>query len=333
MKRILPASFAILILIAFPAVAAESPDIKEVVIELPGTYVVPKEDQKKVTLGELAKSIQAQDEAVQNQYQSLVVLDAPAAGCSTRLPNHYIIQSIRQAGLDFTHVKFTGERLVEVMGPGKSIEMQEVINLIEKQVIEESGWRKDEMVFRILSVPSEKIWVPQKKIETSVERLSPMFYGTVRFEARLFVDNIQIKSFPIIASIEHRRTVFMPTRALQRGDIIGKDDVRQVVQYFDQEFQDRQAVDDLNEVIGSKCKSPINRGEAIKWNNLDVNYVVGRGDLVKILVQSKGMTLQTSGKALKRGAIGDEILIRADVTKHVVKGRVIQRGMVELVAS
>jgi flagella basal body P-ring formation protein FlgA len=333
MKRVLQTSLAILLLVANLAGAEANQDPKEIVIDLPGTYIVPKDDQKTITLGELSKSIQAADGAVKKQYESLIVLDAPAPGCCTRLPNHYIIQSIRQAGMDFTKVKFIGERLVEVMGPGKPLEIQEVINLVEKQVLEESGWNKEEMVLRILSVPSEKIWVPLQKIETTVERTSPMFYGTVRFEVRIFIDNIQHKSFPLIASIAHRRAAYQPTRAMQRGDVIGKEDVRQIVQYFDQEFQDRQAVDDIGEVIGSKCKSPINRGDTIKWNNLDVNYVVGRGDLVKILVQSKGITLQTSGKALKHGALGDEIPVRTDVTKHVVKGRVIQRGLVELIAS
>lgn len=36
---------------------------------------------------------------------------------------------------------------------------------------------------------------------------------------------------------------------------------------------------------------------------------------------------------MKRGAVGDVVLIKTDATKHVVKGRVIQRGLVELVTS
>ncbi|MGC9329999.1 MAG: flagellar basal body P-ring formation chaperone FlgA, partial [Candidatus Hinthialibacter sp.] len=145
------------------------------------------------------------------------------------------------------------------------------------------------------------------------------------------VDDIQYKTFPILASIAHRRVAFMPSRTIKRGEVIGPDDIREVVQYFDQELLDKQAVNDRHEIIGSKCKIDVNKSDVIKWNNLDVNYVVNRGDWVKLIVNSGGLSMQTNGKALKRGAVGDIVLIKAVKTNHIVKARVIQRGLVELV--
>lgn len=333
MNRIFLLSLVILLMVANWAGAATVSNPNDIVIDLPGTYTVSDDDQKTVKLGELARSIRTPDDQTRKQFESLAVLEVPAPGQSTRLPNHYIIQSIRQAGLDFTKVRFTGERLVTVMGCGKTLELQDLIEQMKKQVLEETGWKDEELVLRILSAPTEHLWVPPQPVETVLERTSPMIYGTVRFEARLFIDNVQYKNFPIVASITHRRAVYMPTRTLERGDVIGKEDVREVIQYFDQEFGDRQTVDDAGEIIGAKCKTPLNRGDAIKWNNLDVNYVVNRGDPVKVVLQNKGMTMQTTGKALKRGAVGDVVLIKTDATKHIVKGRIIQRGLVELVAS
>lgn len=291
MNRLRIVTIAILSMVAAGSNGATTYQPDDIVIDLPGSYTVTQEDQKTIRLGEIARSIQAADEQIRQKFESLTVLEVPAAGQSARLPNHYIIQSIRQAGLDYTKVKFTGERLVNVLGCGKNLDLQNIIERMNKQVLDETGWSGDELVLRIVSAPTDCLWVPPRSVEIQLERTSPTVYGTVRFEANLYIDSILYKTFPIVASISHRRTVYLPTRTLERGDIIGKEDIREVVQYFDQEFADRQTVDDPNEIVGAKCKTTLTKGDAIKWNNLDVNYVVNRGDPVKIVVQNKGMTL------------------------------------------
>ncbi|MBN2326789.1 MAG: flagellar basal body P-ring formation protein FlgA [Candidatus Omnitrophica bacterium] len=325
------AAWSLVILLSAALTANSAPELSDrIIIELPETYIVPKADQKVIQLGDVAE-VKAPDEATRKRYESVIVLDAPEAGSTARLPNHYIIQAIRKANLDFTRLYFTGERIVEVFGFGKTLDIQTILQKMKKRVLEESGWKEDELVLRILSAPRNEFWIPPKPVDIILDRISPTLYGTVRYEVRLFIDNIQYKSFPILASIAHRRTAYLPSRTLKRGEVFGPDDIREVVQYFDQELMDKQAVDDPKEIIGSKCKTGVNKSDVIKWNNLDVNYVVNRGDLVKLIVNSGGLSMQTIGKALKRGAIGDIVLIKAEKTNHIVKARVIQRGLVELV--
>lgn len=333
MKSIFQRSFVLLSLVAAGTVPVFAGDTQNVVINLPSSYTVPQADQKTIRLGDLAISIQAPDTETQKRFESLPVLEAPAPGESTRLPNHYIIQSIRKAGLNFANVHFTGERLVEILGHGRTLDIQTILQKMKNTILEESGWKEDELVLRVLSVPTQELWVPPKKIEIVLHRTSPILYGTVRYEVQLFMDSVLYKSFPIIASIAHRRSVFMPNRPLQRGDVIGPDDIREVVQYFRQELSDRQAVGDIKEIVGSKCRTPLTQSDIIQWNNLDVNYVVNQGDRVKLIVQSDGMSMQTVGKALKRGAIGDIVPVKTEPSNFVVKARILQRGLVELISS
>ncbi len=302
-------------------------------IELPESYTVTSQEAKTILLGDLSVSIMAPDQETQKKFESLEVLDAPQPGEIVRLPNHYIIRSIRKAMLDFANVRFKGERMVEVYGYGKSINLKTVIAQIQEEVLMETGWKEDELILRVLSTPTGDLWVPKTENEIVLSRTSPMVYGTVRYEVRIFTDNVLYKSFPVVVTSTHRRIAYMPTRNLKRGDVIGPKDIREVVQYFDKELTDRMAVDDIKEIIGAKSKTQIHKGDLIKWNNLDVNYVVNRGDNVKMVIRNGGMSMQTSGKALNRGAVGDIVPIKTVQTNQVVKARIIQRGVVELVSS
>ena len=302
-------------------------------IELPKSYIVADKDAKTIRLGDVAVSILAPDPDTQKKYESLEVLDAPLPGKIVRLPNHYIIRSIRKAMLDFANVRFKGERTVEIYGYGKTINLKTVTNQIKDEILRETGWKEDELILRVLSTPTKDLWIPQAESEIVLDRTSSMVYGTVRYEVRIFVDNILYKSFPVIITSSHRRIAYMPTRNIKRGDVIGPKDIREVVKYFDKEISDRFAVDEIKEIIGAKSKSTIRKGDVIKWNNLDVNYVVNRGDSVKMVIRNGGMSMQTSGKALNRGAVGDIIPIKTVQTNQVVKARIIQRGVVEMLSS
>ncbi len=308
-------------------------DPSRIVIDLPSTYTVTDTEQKKITLGDLASSIDASNSELVEKYKALPILDAPEPGKIAHLPYNYIIQTIRREGLDYTHLHFTGEKLVEIYGIGRFLDFQTIVQKIEEYVLQESGWSKTGLVLRVISNPPKDLWVPLKTVEIMIDRISPSLYGDIRFEVTLFIDRIQYTRFPVITSVSHRRSVYMVTSMMKRGEVISSSDIREVVQYINQEIVDRQTVEDPHEIVGSKCRTPLNKGDMIKWNNLDVNYVVNRGDKVKLVVQKNGFTMQTVGKALKNGAIGDVVPIKADSTERILNGRIIQRGLVEITTS
>ncbi len=304
------------------------------VIRLPDTYRVTDAKETVIRLGDLAESIQAPDPETQRKYEELPVMKAPAPGEQDRLPRHYILQAIRNAGFDVFNVQFTGANLVEVMGHGRKIGIQDVLKSLQQKIRNETGWSEDELVMRAISTPARDVWIsPAGPVDIAFERASPVVHGTTRYQVRLFIDQIQVKEFPIVLSVQHRRTAFMPVRNLKRGDVIGPDDIREVVLYFDNEMLDQQTIDDRKEIIGRQCRFALTPGDPIKWQALNANFVMKRGDPVQIVLKSEGLTLQTQGQAQGRGAVGDIVPVKTANTGRIVKGRIIQRGLVELVQS
>jgi len=304
------------------------------IIRLPGTFRVSRADDQVIRLGDVAESIQAPDPETKQKYEELIVMNAPGHGEQNRLPRHYILQSIRQAGLDFFNVQFTGANLVEVYGYGLKISIQDVLQVLQQKIQHETGWSDDELILRIISTPARDVWIaPAERVDITFDRASPMTLGTTRYQVRLFVDQIQVKDFPVVVLVQHRRKAYMPVRNLKRGEVIGPDDIREVVLYFDNEMLDQQTADSRDEIIGQQCRVPLAPGEAIQWRALNVNYILKRGDPVQIVLKSEGLTLQTLGHAQGRGAVGDIVTVKTANTGRIVKGRVIQRGLVELVQS
>ncbi|MGC9329166.1 MAG: hypothetical protein ACP5I1_16150, partial [Candidatus Hinthialibacter sp.] len=135
MKTVATWSLVILLSAVHAAISATMDLSDRIIIELPETYIVPNADQKVIQLGEVA-DVKAPDESTRRRYESVIVLDAPEAGAITRLPNHYIIQAIRKANLDFTRLYFTGERIVEVYGFGKTLDIQTILQKMKKRILE-----------------------------------------------------------------------------------------------------------------------------------------------------------------------------------------------------
>ncbi len=321
-----------LVFITMAAVAAVDTSNKTV-IKLPEIYIVPDVNTQSIRLGDIAQSIRSADPEMQQKLENLVVMKAPETGKQSRLASHYVIQSIRRAGLDFFNLQFEGARLVEVFGYGQEIKIKDLVSRLTSQILEKTGWDTEELILRIISVPPKDLWLPPGKTEVDMERISPTRIGTTRYQVRFFSDHVLIKDFPIIVSIAHRRKAYAPVRNMKRGEIIAKNDVRETTVYFDKQTLDEQAVDNLEELIGQRCRTPIRKGSYIKWNSLDTNYVMNRGDIVQMILRNGGLTLQTSGKALKRGAKGDVIPIKLDATGRMVRAQIIQRGVVEFVPS
>jgi flagella basal body P-ring formation protein FlgA len=185
----------------------------------------------------------------------------------------------------------------------------------------------------VVSTPTENLWLPPSELEIDIARVNPQVIGTARYEVSFFKDKILLKKVPFVICVSRRRPVFIPIRNIDRGELLSKENVREVVQLITNEHLDSQLVDSVEELIGRQSKMPIKKGTAIKWFSLETNYLTKRGDAVQMIVRNGGMTLQTTGVAQQRGAKGDVITVKTKATGKVLKAKVLARGLVELVAS
>jgi len=83
-----------------------------------------------------------------------------------------------------------------------------------------------------------------------------------------------------------------------------------------------------SEVVGMLAKRTIRNNMVISANQLRAPNLIKRGDSVVITAANSAISVKMNGTALTDGVLGDQISIRNNQSKRVVKGRVTNRGHV-----
>ncbi len=79
----------------------------------------------------------------------------------------------------------------------------------------------------------------------------------------------------------------------------------------------------LEDLVGRTPRRPITAGQAVRLTDVRPNYVIGKGDLVTIVLKAGSMTLTVSAEALEKGAVGDIIRVRNHQSRKVLETRVL----------
>ncbi|MBD3265211.1 hypothetical protein GF373_00955, partial [bacterium] len=217
-------------------------DNEKTYIVLPEKHIVQFATQTVVRLGDLATAIKTPDESLLPGLKAVKLMDAPKVGEKARIGHALIMQQIRSAGFDFFNTKLVGANLTFVYGAGQKITVESLVKAIQQHVKKETDWSNDELVLRILSTPTKDCWLPPGEYEMEIDCMNPRTLGTARYEIRFFQNKILVDKAPFVVSISHQRSIFVPTRNIRRGEIIAKDDLREIQQLIQNDMLDRQII-------------------------------------------------------------------------------------------
>ncbi|MDD7970157.1 flagellar basal body P-ring formation chaperone FlgA [Roseinatronobacter alkalisoli] len=88
----------------------------------------------------------------------------------------------------------------------------------------------------------------------------------------------------------------------------------------------------VDQVIGLETRVAIYPGRPVRLSELGPAAVVERNDVVQILYRSGALTILTEGRALARGAIGDQVSVMNLASRQSVQGTIMHAGFVEVSA-
>jgi flagella basal body P-ring formation protein FlgA len=86
----------------------------------------------------------------------------------------------------------------------------------------------------------------------------------------------------------------------------------------------------LDEVVGLEARVMLYPGRPIRLDQLGMPAVVERNQVVTLLYQAGGLTIETEGRALARAGVGDSLRVMNLASKKTVTGRVRDDGAVEV---
>lgn len=321
-------SVTLLILFTSNADANNKKDITW--LQLPKEYIVSGTNAV-IYLHEIVETIKGENAEYIAQILPVPVMETPEPGTHRRLAHHQIILALRQAGFDTLDIRFEGNQLVEVYGPGQKVTRTEMVDAIENKILRETGLNADDFRLQVVSSPPYDSWLKPGAYEIHVDRVNPSVLGTSRYNVRFIQDRILAKEEAFLVNIARKREVFMPVDNLGRGTVIRPENIHKEIRYVDQEAKDKLYVDNINEIIGKKCRNNLRQTDIITWNMLETNFVVNRGETVRAMLNSDKFTMQTTAKTESRGAPGDIIPIKMELTGKIVNARVMNGDMVEIV--
>ncbi len=169
--------------------------------------------------------------------------------------------------------------------------------------------------------------VPTGDLEVEVIPSNPNILGSRRFTLIYKVDGKIVKNISIRGRIQAMGDVAVLTRNVKRNEIITPDMVKMETKDL---ARLKDPCMDLREIIGKKMTRRGRGGRVLSIDNVDFPPVVQKGQLVKILVNYKSMSLTATGIASSNGKQDQVIRVKNTRSQKIIFCKVAAPGIVEV---
>jgi flagella basal body P-ring formation protein FlgA len=114
--------------------------------------------------------------------------------------------------------------------------------------------------------------------------------------------------------------VLVATRMIRAQALIGPEDVHLVP------GDNPQALTSVDQVIGQEARVTLYPGRPIRANDIAPPTLVDRNQMIVLIYRNGPLSIQTEGRALERGGLGDAIRVLNLASKTTVSARVGAQG-------
>jgi flagella basal body P-ring formation protein FlgA len=137
------------------------------------------------------------------------------------------------------------------------------------------------------------------------------------------------------ATVSRESTVWVLSRAVQRGDVLSAEMLEQQVITLGLENSHNSRsgapVQSISTWLGYEFSRATGPGRLLTENMLVPRKLVSRGEEVRIQHRSNGLRLQTSGIALSDGTLDQRVQVRNKNSGKIIDAIVVSRGKVDII--
>ena len=294
---------------------AEVLQVRPTVIVAPQAVIRGEE----IKLGAIANVSSADLEMVNlvARLKSVRVAASPAPKATVVLQGNDILNAIVEAGISPDSIGYSIPQTVSVEREGRVVSNNEVMTALQQLVEKDKGL---EVQLKEVSWPNQQL-IPMGETQVRVERLGEPSSGKIPLRVEVFVDDKPAARFLATAMADDWREVPVLGRRMERGEVIGLNDVQMVRLNMLKLPNDVAAKTD--ELIGRRAKMTIMAGETIKRSSIDIPPVIPKGQKVKMLLQSGMLIASATGVAVEDGFDGSIVRVRNDSSKKIVEAVVV----------
>ncbi len=138
----------------------------------------------------------------------------------------------------------------------------------------------------------------------------------------------RLKPVRVSGQLVETAEVVVPLRTIARGETLTAADI--TLERRPREGQFNDVLGEMKAAIGKVAKRTLMAGSMLRGSDVQREEVVGRGEIVTIVYESRGIAISLRGRANEAGAMGDVISITNPQSKRVLQGTVTGPGRVNV---
>ncbi|MCK8824572.1 flagellar basal body P-ring formation chaperone FlgA [Fuchsiella alkaliacetigena] len=278
-------------------------------------------------LGDIAK-IQGPSE----HKDSLARIDlgqAPLPGYTRALNQDYILSALRRAGFDLEQIDYQIPTQIRVTTPYQTLSGNEMVNKAEEYILGSLDLAEEDVEIRVQRV-SDEIRLPKGEVDLKVGNFSGRaLLGRATIPIDIYVDGDFFRKNHVQVEVQAYQEVLVAQEAISRNQSLNEEQ-------FELERKSISAssrgepIDNFEDISGSKARRPINRGQIITENLVEIPPLVSRNEEVTIIAEVGGVNITTKGLALEDGAEGQTIQVENLTSGRELRAKVIAKDKVKV---
>jgi len=269
-----------------------------------------------VRLGDIAliESAAVADDELIADLRRIQIANSPSAGESLTIEGVAILDKLRDAGIKLDSILYTFPRQLRVTRAYREVSINELESALQSFLSTQD--RNIEVRHLLAEKP---VKVPADAFNVEVVALRPMQPGQFGIDYRSRASSGDLR-FQMKALADEWRVMPTATRALKRGEIVTASDVR--LAKINGTATDSDSLDGIGDVVGHELTRDVGQGELFSSKTLKLPPVVKVGSQVTMLFSRGRLEASARGVALEDGGQGQEISVRNEGSKKVVRARV-----------
>jgi flagella basal body P-ring formation protein FlgA len=280
-----------------------------------------------IYLGQIAR-FDGQDAQLIQQLKDISVGKAPLPSRSRIVETDFIKLRLRQNGINLATLNLNGSRRVKITRSFIEIVGAEMEKIISDYLYQEALRGESSAKVKNMRVP-DRLILPKGSITYQVvPPKNSNFLGKISLSIQFHVDGKLLKKVWVTATVELFVDVLVAKHPLGKHKPIGEDDLE--LRRMDLAQLPLNVIFNSQDVVGKRTRQSIGPGTPLRTDMIELPPIIQRGDVVVVVVESKGLRITAMGKARRRGRLGERIPVENLDSKKILYARIIDSRTVRL---
>jgi len=275
-----------------------------------------------VRLGDVAliESATVADDEAMVELRKIPLANSPRAGESLAIDGVTILEKLRDAGIQLDSLLYTFPKQVQVTRAYREVSRDELERALKSFLLAQD--RKIEVKHLLAEKP---VRIPADALSIEVVGLQAMQPGHFGVDYRSRAGSGEVR-FQMKALADEWRIIPTAVKPLKRGEIITASDVRLSRVNGTSMLPD--SVEQIGDIVGRILLRDVGQGEMFSAKAVQIPAVIESGSRVTMIYRKGRLEATARGVALEDGADDQEINVRNESSKKVLRARVREKGVV-----